>query len=354
MSVVTDNTFDKSQKGTGPDSSLIGGALVAKQGEGHMSNASTPLTRGSSLTNTQTKFRELDALINRQQATIDAHAKQSTERLSMIEQHFKRFDELNQKIDQVSDQVIQSTASNKTMVLSLRSDIEAQTRNLQKQNSAYQNHCDNQTDKLGQTVLRAMEEIALMRSDISKLTNFMMKDITNRSSPSAEPKRRKQRTKRTIFDDLMPGVLLHDTSIPEDMSMTQDQYDDDDFSDESSPNLAMQLDAVFQTHDNNDDVRLAATSPLPSSPTQQPLATTQSETYASEALPHQANPDNTAPLPSWNSKIQEATSQTTTPPVLTKLSNTQRAQNSIQRYFSSAPLNPRNNKTTDSAGAKEI
>ena len=186
---------------------------------------------------------------------------------------------------------------------------------------------------------------------MSKLTNFIMKDITTRSSPSAEPKRRKQRTKRTIFDDLMPGVQLQETSIPEDMSLTQDQYDDDDFSDESSPHLSMQLDAVFQAHDDS-DVRLAVTSPLPSSPTQPQPAIRQPDTHAPEAPSPQAKNDDQA-LISRTLPIQDDISQTTPPSVLTKSPTTQCSQNSIQRYFSSAPLNPRNNKKTDSAGAKE-
>ena len=108
------------------------------------SNASTPLTRGSSMTTTQSKFRDLDAMIKRQQKMIDLHAKQTAERLSTIEQHFQRFDALNSKIDQVSDQVIQAASENQPMAQAVRADKARHNRTMQSQNLAYQDHCDKQ------------------------------------------------------------------------------------------------------------------------------------------------------------------------------------------------------------------
>ena len=88
------------------------------------------------MTATQARFRDLDAQIRRQQSVIDAHAKQSAERMSKIEQLFQQFTELNQKIDHVSAQVFRVTTSNQEMAHALRSDIEVQTKQLQDQNLA--------------------------------------------------------------------------------------------------------------------------------------------------------------------------------------------------------------------------
>ena len=323
--------------------------------------------------------------------------------MSLIEQHLQQFTAINQKIDQVSEQVVKVTNSNQEMTHALRSDIEVHTKQLQDQNAAYQNHCDSQITNLGQNVLRAMEEIALMRQDISNLTKFMMKDLSNRHSPSSEPKRRKQRVKHDMFDDLMSGVLLNDTSIPEDDIMGDDHESDDD----NSANLmslpaSQKLDHIFQQHVHNSDYSSAVESPLPPSPTK-PDATTQfpniSTSISSRLFPVATKLDTVFQRQEYQSAARSAAAKSPLPPsppkplvttqladvptqhaptsdissvrevsittgstddflqatpsplAQTQLSNLKKTQNSIQRYFSSAPLNPRNNKTTDSAGA---
>ena len=240
--------------------------------DGDRSNASTPLTRGSSITATQAKFRDIDAMIKRQQKMIDHHAKQAADRLSSIEQHFKRFDDLNRKIDQVGDQVLQASKENQDMVKTMCDEFDKQNQKMQANNLVYQDHCDTQIEKLGTDLLASLEDNSLLRQEFAKLSHYMMRDLTSRPSPVAEPKRRKQRTKRDHFEDLMAGVSIPDDDSPGDTSMIEETEDETEFYSKSSHHsVTRRLDTAFQ--ELSRPPHEAVDIPLPPSPTQASLPT---------------------------------------------------------------------------------
>ena len=234
--------------------------------DGDRSNASTPLTRGSSITATQARFRDIDAMIKKQQRTIDHHAKQAADRLSSIEHHFQRFDALNSKIDQVGDQVRQASKENHDMIKTMCDEFDKRDTHMQAQNQSYRDHCDNKLGTFGEALVASLEDISLLRQEFAKLSHYLMRDLESRPSPVAEPKRRKQRTKRNQFDDFMAGVEIPDESLV-DTSMIEEQEDEDDDYSVSSPSggVARQLEPTFQQLSTPHE---AVDLPLPPSPAQ--------------------------------------------------------------------------------------
>ena len=130
-------------------------------------------------------------------------------------------------------------------------------------------------------------------------------------------------------------------------------HDCEDDASTSSPSLpvATKLDTAFKRHDTHSAARSAAESPLPPSPTKPSAHTQPTDIQTQDASLTEANIS--VPAASTNPGPPDDFSQVTPSPLAqTQLSNLKKTQNSIvQQYFSSAPLNPRNNKTTDSAGA---
>ena len=162
------------------------------------------------MTTSQARFREIDAIIKRQQKNLEAHAKQSADRLSTIERQLHRFDALDKKIDAVAEQVKTASGIQTEMTESVRNQIKQQSMEMNTKQSAYQEHCDGQIATLGENVIQAMNGIMQVRSELAKLSKMMIKDLANRPSPG--PKRRKQRMTegQDMFDDPLPGVFLQD------------------------------------------------------------------------------------------------------------------------------------------------
>ena len=292
-----DTTIPQSSDSTIPDDP----SAIGITEDGDRSNASTPLTRGSSITATQAKFRDIDPMIKRQQKTIDLHVKQSANRLASIEQHFKRFDDLNSKIDQVGDQVLQASKANQEMVKTMCDEFDKQNQNMQEQNQSYRDHCDNKLGTFGEALVASLEDISLLRQEFAKLSHYMMRDLESRQSPVVEPKRRKQRIKRNHFDDLMAGVEIPDESLV-DTNMIEEQDDeDDDYSTSSNPGVARQLDTEFQDLSPPHE---AVASPLPPSPTQvsPPASLTSTQVQSSSTQSASLDPRNTK-----NTGLAEAT-----------------------------------------------
>ena len=269
--------------------------------DGDRSNASTPLTRGSSITATQARFRDIDAMIKKQQRTIDHHAKQAADRLSSIEHHFQRFDALNSKIDQVGDQVRQASKENHDMIRTMCYEFDKRNTHMEAQNQSYRDHCDNKLGTFGEALVASLEDISLLRQEFTKLSHYLMRDLESRPSPVVEPKRRKQRTLRNPFDDFMAGVEIPDESL-NDTSMIEEQDDeDDDNSASSNPGVARKLDTAFQ--DISSPPRDAVDLPLPLSPTQAPLPASPSPTQVRSSPTQSASLD---PRNTKNTGLAEA------------------------------------------------
>lgn len=267
-------------------------AISLLDGDDDRSNASTQaLTRGSgSLTTAQARFRELEAMMQRQQKLIDSQAKKSADRLTTIERHLHRLDALDQKISQVGDQVQIAASSHQESLSTLRRDIENQTATIHTQNTQYQNHCDTQITSLSENVLNAMNGIVQMRDEFEKLSTMMMQTITR---PSPGPKRRKQRIHMERIDNTYAGIPYHDNmQLDSDESATGEDVETDGFSDNSFSHDRINLNAMFQ----QTEVRHAASKALPNSP---PTTPTKNESTTPTQTQEQSTP---APLNSQNTQ----------------------------------------------------
>ena len=148
-----------------------------------------------------------------------------------------------------------------------------------------------------------MDGLLKMQHDFAALSTYLMQGLA--TIPSPTPKRRKQRTPSDDADDvLMARDDMTRIESPTTMAIDAEEVEDDPI----FPTLPRNLETVFNQLPN-EHVRTAVTSPLPASP-QQP--------------PRDSSSPNNANTPS--------TEEPTTQPSL-------------------APLNPRNNDNTGSAGA---
>ena len=268
----------------------------------HQSSASThSLTRGS-MTTAQARFREVEAVLDRQRQALATQTRKSDEHLSAIERQLSRLDQLENKLEDVSASVRQATFAQKLQAQDLRDDIQKNATDMANQQREHRDYCDDAIGTLGKNVVAVMEGLLKMQSDVAELSRFLMQGLA--TIPSPGPKRRKQR----MIDDDDASMTQRERPLLD--SNEQMILDDDDLDDEAlSPlNTPVNLEQAFDRA--RQDLQMATSSPIPTSP------------------PHSLQSDSTPTNP-----MSDVTDK---PP------NTQPP---------SAPLDPRNNSNTGPAGA---
>ena len=255
----------------------------------HQSNASThSLTRGS-MTTAQARFREVEAMLDRQRQALATQTRKTDERLSAIERQLSRLDNLDSKMEDVSTSIRQATFAHKIQAQDLRDDIRANAVEMAAQQREHRDYCDETINKLGTNVVAVMEGLLKMKDDFAELSRFMMQGLS--TIPSPGPKRRKQR----VLDDDDSSMTSRDR--PPDLNETM-LIDAEEGSEEpiNPRNVPVNLEEAF--NQSQHDVQTAASSPLPMSP--QPSA---SQAISPNDMVPQPIQDLPAPLDPRNNLI---------------------------------------------------
>ena len=214
------------------------------------------------MTTAQARFREVEAILERQRQALATQTRKSDERLSAIERQLSRLDQLDSKVEDVSASVRQATFAQKLQAQDLWDDIQMNAADMANLQREHRDYCDEAISTLGKNVVAVMEGLLKMQGDVAELSRFLMQGLA--TIPSPGPKRRKQ---RMIDDDddafLKQRERLSDPN--EQMIIDEEDLDVDPPSHRNNPvNLEQAFNRARQ------DLQMAASSPIPTSP-QPPL-----------------------------------------------------------------------------------
>ncbi len=183
--------------------------------EDRSTDSTQSLTRGSA-NHYQARFHEIEAIMKRQQKALDSSGKVTSERISTIERQLYRFDDFDTKLAAVSTQMTRADLQQQKLESCLQ-ELQVQSRVAQRQNQEFQEQSDQKIDKLGDTVVIAMQTMLDIRQQFATMSGFMQ-ELANQKSP------RKKKQRSTPDTSESTGSTTH-VSLMEDLNeeMTEEE-----------------------------------------------------------------------------------------------------------------------------------